>query len=43
LFPPEVVRLAEPGRWAGIETCAWMGHGRPGIGDWSGFARATRR
>ena len=43
LFEPELARLAEPGRWAGVETSAWMGHGRLGIDDWSGFARATRR
>jgi SAM-dependent methyltransferase len=43
LFVPEVAHLAKPGLWAGVETCAWMGHQPPGVGDWSGFARATRR
>ena len=43
LFVPEVAHFAEPGRWAGVEACAWMGHQPPGVGDWSGFARATRR
>lgn len=43
LSAAEVAHFAEPGRWAGVETCAWMGHQPPGVGDWSGFARATRR
>ena len=43
LFVPEVAHFAEPGQWADLKTCAWMGHGRLSSGDWSGFARLTRR
>jgi hypothetical protein len=43
LFVPEVAHFAEPERWADLKTCAWMGHVPLDCGDWSGFARATRR
>jgi len=43
LFVPEVAHFAEPGKWASVETCAWMGQGKLDGEEWSGFARATRR
>jgi SAM-dependent methyltransferase len=43
LFAPEVSRLAEPAKWAGITMSAWMSHHELNAEEWSGFARATRR
>ena len=43
LFEPELARLAEPGKWSGMQTCAWMKKTKPGLGDWSAFSRVTRR
>ncbi len=43
LFVPELARLAEPGKWSGLQTCAWMKKTKPGLEDWSAFSRVARR